>query len=191
MKKLSGGIIALIVAVVLIVIGVGWGVGSYNSLVSLRENVTTQSANIDTQLQRRTDLIPNLVNTVKGYAAHETEIMTAVSDARARLAGAEGMAEKAEADQALNSALSRLLMVVENYPDLKADAQYTSLMDELAGTENRIAVARSDYNAVVRDYNKRIKTFPTVILANLFGFEEAEYFEAAEGSETPPTVDFS
>ena len=141
MKKLSGGIIALIVAVVLIVIGVGWGVGSYNSLVSLRENVTTQSANIDTQLQRRTDLIPNLVNTVKGYAAHETEIMTAVSDARARLAGAEGMAEKAEADQALNSALSRLLMVVENYPDLKADAQYTSLMDELAGTENRIAVA--------------------------------------------------
>lgn len=191
MKKLSGGIIALIVAVVLIVIGVGWGVGSYNSLVSLRENVTTQSANIDTQLQRRTDLIPNLVNTVKGYAAHETEIMTAVSDARARLAGAEGMAEKAEADQALNSALSRLLMVVENYPDLKADAQYTSLMDELAGTENRIAVARSDYNAVVRDYNKKIKTFPTVILANLFGFEEAEYFEAAEGSETPPTVDFS
>ncbi len=191
MKKLSGGIIALIVVVVLIVIGVGWGVGGYNSLVSLRENVTTQSANIDTQLQRRTDLIPNLVNTVKGYAAHETEIMTAVSDARARLAGAEGMAEKAEADQALNSALSRLLMVVENYPDLKADAQYTALMDELAGTENRIAVARSDYNAVVRDYNKKIKTFPSVILANLFGFDEAEYFEAAEGSETPPTVDFS
>ena len=191
MKKLSGGIIALIVVVVLIVIGVGWSVGGYNSLVSLRENVTTQSANIDTQLQRRTDLIPNLVNTVKGYAAHETEIMTAVSDARARLAGAEGMAEKAEADQALNSALSRLLMVVENYPDLKADAQYTALMDELAGTENRIAVARSDYNAVVRDYNKKIKTFPSVILANLFGFDEAEYFEAAEGSETPPTVDFS
>lgn len=191
MKKLSGGIIALIVVVVLIVIGIGWGVGGYNSLVSLRENVTTQSANIDTQLQRRTDLIPNLVNTVKGYAAHETEIMTAVSDARARLAGAEGMAEKAEADQALNSALSRLLMVVENYPDLKADAQYTALMDELAGTENRIAVARSDYNAVVRDYNKKIKTFPSVILANLFGFDEAEYFEAAEGSETPPTVDFS
>ena len=109
----------------------------------------------------------------------------------ARLAGAEGMAEKAEADQALNSALSRLLMVVENYPDLKADAQYTALMDELAGTENRIAVARSDYNAVVRDYNKKIKTFPSVILANLFGFDEAEYFEAAEGSETPPTVDFS
>lgn len=191
MKKLSGGIIALIVVVVLIVIGVGWGVGGYNGLVSLRENVTTQSANIDTQLQRRTDLIPNLVNTVKGYAAHETEIMTAVSDARARLAGAEGMAEKAEADQALNSALSRLLMVVENYPDLKADAQYTALMDELAGTENRIAVARSDYNAVVRDYNKKIKTFPSVILANLFGFDEAEYFEAAEGSNTPPTVDFS
>ncbi|WP_312645117.1 LemA family protein [Hydrogenoanaerobacterium sp.] len=191
MKKLSGGMIALIAVVVVIVIAVAWGVGNYNGLVGFQENVTGQSANIETQLQRRADLIPNLVATVKGYAAHETEIMTALADARANLAGAGTMQERANADAQLTGALSRLLMVVENYPDLKADAQYTALMDELAGTENRIAVARKDYNDTVKAYNKKIRTFPTVIFANMFGFDAAEYFEATPGSEVPPTVDFT
>ncbi len=191
MKKLSGGVIALIVVLVIVVGAVIWGVSSYNNLVALEENVSGQSANIDTQLQRRSDLIPNLVNTVKGYAAHETEIMTQISEARAQLAGADTMAEKAEANEQLSGALDRLLLIVENYPDLKADSQYTALMDELAGTENRISVARGDYNEAVQEYNRTIKTFPSSIFANLFGFEQAEYFEASESSETPPVVDFS
>ena len=191
MKKLSGGVIALIVVLVVVIGAVIWGVSSYNNLVTLDENVSGQSANIDTQLQRRSDLIPNLVNTVKGYAAHETEIMTQISEARAQLAGADTMAEKAEANEQLSGALDRLLLIVENYPDLKADSQYTALMDELAGTENRISVARGDYNEAVQEYNRTIKTFPSSIFANLFGFEQAEYFEASESSETPPVVDFS
>lgn len=191
MKKLSGGFIALIVVLVLVVVAAFWAVGSYNGLVSAEEEVAGQSANIDTQLQRRTDLIPNLVATVEGYTTHEADIMTSLAEARANLAGAGSMAEKAEADAQLTGALSRLLMVVENYPDLKADAQYTALMDELAGTENRIAVSRKDYNDAAKGYNKKIKTFPTVIFANMFGFEAADYFEAAPGTDVPPTVDFS
>lgn len=128
------------------------------------ETVDTQLSNIDTQLQRRNDLIPNFVNTVKGYASHESEVLGAVSDARAKLAGATTTADLAAADSELSSALSRLLMVVENYPDLKADTQFTALSDELAGTENRIAVARKDYNDAARAYNTAIKTFPKVIL---------------------------
>ena len=190
MKKMSGGFIALIAVVLVLVIAVGWGVGSYNGLVNISENVASQSANIDTQLQRRADLIPNLVNTVKGYAAHETEVITAVSDARAQLAGAGSLSEKAAANDALDSALSRLLVVVENYPELKSDTQYTALMDELAGTENRIAVARKDYNDAARDYNGKIKTFPTVLFANLFGFQPVQYFEASDSADTPPVVDF-
>ncbi|MBC8545842.1 LemA family protein [Clostridiaceae bacterium NSJ-31] len=190
MKKLSGGMIALIfIVVAALLLGV-WAVSSYNGLVGLREEVSGQSANIETQLQRRADLIPNLVSTVKGYAAHETEIMTELAEARSALVGAGNLAEKAEADAALSGALSRLLMVVENYPDLKADAQFTALMDELSGTENRIAVARKDYNDAAKTYNKKIKTFPSVIFANMFGFEGVEYFEAAAGSEAPPAVSF-
>lgn len=190
MKKLSGGMIALIVIVVAALLLGVWAVSSYNGLVGLREEVSGQSANIETQLQRRADLIPNLVSTVKGYAAHETEIMTELAEARSALVGAGNLAEKAEADAALSSALSRLLMVVENYPDLKADAQFTALMDELSGTENRIAVARKDYNDAAKTYNKKIKTFPSVIFANMFGFDGVEYFEATAGSEAPPAVSF-
>lgn len=187
MKK---GTIILIAVIAVIAIIAFSCVGTYNSLVAQRENVDTQYSAIETQLQRRIDLIPNIVNTVKGYAAHESEVFGAVSDARARLAGASTKEEAAEADSELTSAVSRLLMIAENYPDLKADPQFTALTDELAGTENRIAVARKDYNDAAKTYNTQIKTFPKVIIANLFGFEKAEYFEAAEGAKSAPQVNF-
>ena len=190
MKKLSAGKIALIAVLLVLVVLVVSVFSGYNSLVTMRENVTGQQANIQTQLQRRNDLIPNLVNTVKGYAAHEKEVFDAVSDARARLAGAGGdMQELADADAAMQSALSRLLMVVENYPDLKANTQYTALMDELAGTENRIAVARKDYNDVVQSYNRKLRTFPTVLYAGMLGFSQADYFEAAPKRRPPWTLE--
>lgn len=187
MKKRTVILIAVIAVIAIIAFSC---VGTYNSLVAQRENVDTQYSAIETQLQRRIDLIPNIVNTVKGYAAHESEVFGAVSDARARLAGASTKEEAAEADSELTSAVSRLLMIAENYPDLKADTQFTALTDELAGTENRIAVARKDYNDAAKTYNTQIKTFPKVIIANLFGFEKAEYFEAAEGAKSAPQVNF-
>lgn len=188
--NMSGGKIAIIAVAAVVLILIVGAISSYNSLVGSREKVQGQWANIDTQLQRRLDLVPNLVETVKGYAAHETAVMTAVSDARAKLAGAGTAQEKAQANGELDSALSRLLVVVENYPDLKASTQYTALQDELAGTENRIAVARKDYNDTVSAYNQNIKKFPTVIFAKMFRFNKAEYFEAQNGAETAPTVDF-
>lgn len=189
--KMSSGKIALIIIAVIVIIAAILGVSQYNSLVGTSENVENQSANIDTMLQRRVDLIPNLVNTVKGYAEHEKEVIEGVSNARAKLAGASGMEEKAQADGELSSALSRLLMVVENYPDLKANEQFTALSDELAGTENRIAVARKDYNDAVKGYNQKIRKFPANLFAGIFGFEKAEYFQAAEGADQVPEVDFN
>lgn len=189
-KTMSTGKIVLIAVVAVVLILIVSMVGTYNSMVGTKEKVDNQWANIDTQLQRRSDLIPNLVNTVKGYAAHETEIMTAVSDARAKLAGASTVNDKAQANGELTSALNRLMVVVENYPNLKADTQYTALQDELAGTENRISVARKDYNDSVGSYNKKIKGFPTVLFAGMFGFNEAQYFQAQEGAQTAPTVNF-
>lgn len=181
-------ILAIVLAVVLIL--VFGSVGTYNSLARSREGVDNARANISTQLQRRMDLIPNLVETVKGYAAHEKEVIDSVTDARAKLAGAATMEERAAANDQLDSALSRLMVIVENYPELKADANFRQLTDELAGTENRIATARRDYNEAVRSYNQKIITFPGNIFAGIFGFEKAEYFEAAAGAETAPTVAF-
>ncbi|MCD9020820.1 LemA family protein [Cohnella silvisoli] len=175
-------------AIVLIVIFSA--VGSYNRLVSSETTVDNKAAQIDTQLQRREDVIPNLVSTVKGYAAHEKEVFKAIADARSKLAGAGTTAEKADANNQLEGALSRLLVVVENYPNLKADAQFTRLMDELSGTENRIAVARQDYNNSVTAYNTKIKRFPAAIYASMFGFEKKEFFKAAPGAETVPEVQF-
>ena len=192
MKKMSTwGIVGLIVLGLIVILGFA-SIGSYNNLVSLKENVDSKYADIDVQLQRRCDLIPNLVNTVKGFTDHESSVLASISDSRAKLAGASSVSEKAEANQELSNSLSRLLVVVENYPDLKADSQFTALMDNLEGTENRLAVARKDYNAAVESYNKAVRSFPSVIFASMFGFQPAQRFEASEQAKTTTqTVDFS
>lgn len=187
MRKFGGPLIVIIILLVLAAIMI---VPSYNSLVNLEEDVDQAHAQIENQLQRRMDLIPNLVNTVKGYASHEKEVIESISNARSKLAGARGPEEQAQADAELSGALSRLLVVVENYPDLKANENFRQLMDELAGTENRIAVARQDYNTVVSTFNRKVKRFPGKIIASIFGFDEKEYFQAAEGAQQPPAVDF-
>lgn len=187
MKKILTPLI--IIGIVIVIIGVTM-IGPYNKLVGMDEDTNTALSNIDNQLQRRVDLIPNLVNTVKGYAKHEVDVFKQVSDARSKLAGASTPKEKAEANGEVNSALSRLLAISENYPDLKADKQFTGLRDELAGTENRIAVARNDYNTSVNKYNQAIRHFPTTIVAKLFGFDKKEYFKAESGADKAPKVDF-
>jgi LemA protein len=174
---------------VIVIIGVML-MSSYNNFVNLNENVDQSYAQIENQLQRRLDLIPNLVNTVKGYASHEKEVIASISDARASLAGAKTPKEEATANAEVTSALNRLLVVVENYPDLKADKQFTQLMDELAGTENRISVARKDYNDQVAVYNKKVKRMPGAIVARMTGFNEKEYFKADPKAAVPPEVDF-
>lgn len=166
------------------------GIFSYNGLVGKMEEVDSAFANIDTNLQRRMDLIPNLVNVVKGFTSHETEIMKNVTDARAKLVSAETVQEKADANSELTSALNNLMVVVENYPDLKSSENFTQLSDELAGTENRIAVARREYNEKVKDYNASIKKFPSNIIADRFNFESRAYFEANEGANKVPNVVF-
>ncbi|MEH7114127.1 LemA family protein [Neobacillus niacini] len=181
-------IIGAIVAVV-VILGVML-TSSYNNFVTLEENVDQSYAQIENQLQRRLDLIPNLVNTVKGYASHEKEVIASISDARARLAGANTVEEEANANAELTGALSRLLVVVENYPDLKANQQFTQLMDELSGTENRISVARKDYNGQVAVYNKKVKQLPGALIAGITGFDEKEYFTADPKAAEAPKVDF-
>ena len=188
MKKSTIAIIVVVVILVAIIAGL---VSSYNGVVSLSEEVDNKFATIDTMLQRRADLIPNLVNTVKGYTNQEQAVIDSVTDARAKLAGANSVGEKANADKELSTALSNLLVVVENYPDLKSSQNFINLSDELAGTENRIATARKDYNDAVKEYNTKIKRFPTNIVSGMFGYGEKEYFQASEGSEEVPTVDFN
>lgn len=187
MKKSS---IVLIVIAVIIAGIVVMAISTYNGLISKKESVESGLSNLDVMLQRRADLIPNLVNTVKGYASHETEIIDKVTEARTKLVGANSVEEKANANNELSSSLNALMLVVENYPDLKASANFTQLSDELAGTENRIAVARRDYNNAVQSYNTQIKRFPTNIFAGMFGFEQAIYFEANEESTEVPSVNF-
>ncbi|WP_342387228.1 LemA family protein [Salinicoccus bachuensis] len=163
----------------------------YNQFVNLEEEVNQKESQIETQLQRRGDLIPNLVSTVQGYASHEEEIFTDIAEARSRLSGAQNVEEMAEADNEVRSALSRLLAISENYPDLQASEQFTGLRDELAGAENRIAVARQDYNTAVQEYNRNTRTFPGNMVAGLFGFDEKPYFEADESSRDVPEVEFN
>ena len=179
------GVVALIV-----VIGFFYVRGTYNSLVSLDESVKAAWAQVENQLQRRYDLIPNYVETVKGYASHEREVFTRVTEARSRVGGAASINEKIQANNELSSALARLLVVVENYPDLKANTNFIRLQDELAGTENRIAVERRRYNETVKTYNIRIRQFPTNIFAGMFGFEKAVFFEVPKERQEAPKVKF-
>ena len=166
----------------------------YNRIQTLDETASSAKQQIEVQLQRRADLVPNLVNTVKGYAAHEEGIFTQVAEARAKLAGAVRSGDPAQqvaADAQLTGALGRLLAIAEAYPNLKADQQFLRLQDELSGTENRIAVSRSDYNAAVRDYNTYIRGFPQTITAKVTGAKARPYYDAPPGSDTAPGVDFS
>jgi LemA protein len=183
----------LVVAAGLVVLAVivgGWLMGSYNGMVTEREGVDKAWAQVENVLQRRGDLIPNLVETVKGYAAHEKEVFESVADARGRLAGATSPQEAAAANAGMTSALGRLLAIAENYPELKANENFIRLQDELAGSENRIATERMRYNETVRSYNTLIKRFPANFIAGFFGFAEKEYFEATPESREVPKVKF-
>ena len=179
------------VVVLLGLIIVGTFVGKYNTIVTLSESISGQWAQVENQLQRRNDLIPNLVKTVKGYAKHEKSIFENVANARAKLAGATTVKDKIAASQGLDSALSRLLMIVENYPALKANQNFMRLQDELAGTENRIAVERRRFNQTVLGYNVMIKRIPGNFIASMFGFEKKdEYFKVKEEAKAVPDVSF-
>lgn len=180
-------LLVLVAAVVLI--GVS-AFSSYNGLATAKESVSSAYANIQTQLQRRTDLIPNLVSTVKGISAHEQDVVDSVTQARAALMGAKTIPEQAQANDVLSGALSRLMVLVENYPQIQSAPAYVALMDELAGTENRIATARVDYNDVVARYNQKTIRLPARFFAGMLGFDKAEYFEAQQGAEQVPQVSF-
>lgn len=168
-------------------------IGSYNGLQVMDESVTSSWSQVENQLQRRNDLIPNLVNTVKGYASHEKEIFTGIAESRSKLAGAVKSGKIGDVNKAnteFSGALSRLLAIAENYPNLKANQNFIALQDELAGTENRIAVSRKDYNESVKVLNTKIRTFPTVIVANISGIKAREYFEVEESAKKTPDVKF-
>ena len=195
LKKRLGLVITLVVACVIAV----WCVTGYNGLVSMDEGVQNKWADVETQYQRRAALIPNLVNTVKGYAAHEKETLEGVVKARSEATSvkidadnmtAEQMAQYQKAQNGVSSALSKLLLVVEKYPDLKANQNFLELQSQLEGTENRITVARRDFNGAAKEYNTAIRKFPKNILAGMFGFEKKAYFEAQEGAEKAPEVQF-
>ena len=181
---------ALVSILMVVVLAIGSVFGFYNGMVSARENVDSKWSQVDNQLQRRSDLIPNLVNTVKGYAGHEKEVFQSVSDARAKMAGARSVSDKLAANADLNSALSRLLAVAENYPQLKADQNFRQLQDELSGTENRIAVARKDYNDAVQSYNTKLKSLPYSLFAGALGFTARDYFKVEETARIVPKVQF-
>lgn len=194
MKNKSLWITLGVVAVVVI-----WIVASYNGLVGKEVKVSEAWANVETVYQRRAELIPNLVNTVKGYAAHEQETLQAVTDARVKstamtidptTATPEQMQAWMDAQDDVNSAIGRLIAIAESYPDLKANENFMELQKQLEGTENRISTERRKYNESVREYNTALRRFPTNIIAGLFGFEKMEMFEAQEGAEIAPVVEF-
>ncbi|MFB3924861.1 MAG: LemA family protein [Syntrophales bacterium] len=164
--------------------------GTYNRLVALDEQVKASWSQVENQLQRRYDLIANLVETVKGYAKHERDVLIEVTNARAKVGAAKTVSEKIEANNELSNTLSRLLVVVERYPDLKANQNFIRLQDELAGTENRIAVERRRYNEAVRGYNVQVRSFPANMVAGLLGFSTAPFFEAPQAARTAPQVKF-
>jgi len=189
MKKKSWIIVIAVLAVVGLVAGIF--AGGYNSLVDMETDIEGKSAQIQTQLQRRADLIPNFVATVKGYSDYEQSTLQGVTDARAAVGNAKTTDEQAAASEQLDRAISIWVnAVTEAYPDLKANTQYIALQDELAGTENRIANARRDYNEAVQKYNRSIRRFPKSILASMFGFEKAAFFQADADAQDAPTVSF-
>lgn len=189
-KTLKAALIIIGILVLIILIPILYLKGTYNSLVTMDEGVKGAWAQVENQLQRRYDLIPNYVETVKGYAAHEKEVFVKVTEARSRVSTASSINDKIEANNQLSSALARLLLVVERYPDLKANTNFIRLQDELAGTENRIAVERYRFNETVKTYNTRIRTFPTNIIAGMFGFEKATFFEVPKERQEAPKVKF-
>lgn len=195
MKKNKG----LIITIVVIALVAIWGISSYNGLVSMDENVSNQWANVETQYQRRSDLIPNLVNTVKGYAKHESQTLESVMAARSQATQVKidpsnctpqqlAAYQKAQGD--VTTALGKLLAITENYPDLKANQNFLELQSQLEGTENRINVARKDFNDTAKKYNTSLRRFPRNIIASMFGFEKRAYFEAEAGAEKAPKVEF-
>lgn len=193
MKK--GWIIALVVVGILLI----WAISGYNSLISAEEGVKTAWSQVENQYQRRSDLIPNLVNTVKGYAKHESATLENVVSARSKATQItvnpdeltpEALAQYQSAQGELSSALGRLLMIQESYPDLKANKNFSELQAQLEGTENRISVERMRFNEAAKAYNTKIRRFPSNILAGMFGFEKMPYFEAEAGSNVAPTVEF-
>ena len=167
-----------------------YSIVTYNKLVQMRENVDNAWSQIDVQLKRRYDLVPNLVETVKGYATHEKETLSRVTEARASVGSARNTAEAVEANNQLSSALARLLVVSEKYPDLKANVNFTSLQNELTSIENKIAFTRQSYNDTVLLYNRKKKSFPANIVAKIFKFEDGVYYKAEEAVEKAPTVSF-
>lgn len=174
----------------IVVIGVVAVVGFYNGLVTKTQAIDNQWAQVETQYQRRFDLVPNLVNSVKGIFEQEQKVFGDIAEARTRYAGAATVDEKAQAAGGLESALGRLLVILENYPELRSSEAVQQLMDDLAGTENRVAVERRRFNDLVKDYNTTIKRVPGNLIAPMFGFSERAYFEATEGAEKAPTVEF-
>ena len=194
-KKHLGWIIPVAVVVLIVM----WAVGGYNGMVTLDEGVQGKWADVETQYQRRADLIPNLVSTVKGYAAHESETLESVVKARSEASSVkvdpenltpEKLAEYQKAQSGVSSALGRLMVIVEKYPDLKANQNFLELQSQLEGTENRINVARRDFNEAAKSFNTAIRKFPKNILAGMFGFEKKAYFEAEKGAEQAPKVEF-
>ena len=183
-------LIIAIIVVIVILVPLLYLKGTYNTLVNMDETVKSSWAQVENQLQRRYDLIPNYVEVVKGYAAHEKEVFIKVTEARSKVAGAGSISSKIDANNQLSSALSRLLVVVERYPELKANTNFIRLQDELAGTENRIAVERRRYNEAVRAYNVKIRSFPTNIVAGMFGFEKATFFEVPKERQEAPKIKF-
>lgn len=200
-KKFPVWAIVLIVIAICVLGAFKWYKNTFNSLVSAEESVSAQWAEVQNQYQRRLDLIPNLVATVKGYASHESEVFTQVSEARSKAGGQinisddvlsdpEAFARYQKVQDQLGSSLQRLLMVTEQYPELKADKNFLALQDQLEGTENRITVARQRFNNAAKSYNTKIRSFPTNLIANNHGFEKKSYFTASEQAQSAPSVEF-
>jgi LemA protein len=189
---MSKGLIAIVVIIILVLIFFSMYISTKNTLVQKNEQVKESWSQVDVVLQRRADLIPNLVETVKAFASHETEVFTAIANARSALLGAKSPQEKIAANNSLDGAIGRLLAISENYPQLRSNENFLRLQDELAGTENRIAVERRKYNETLRDYNTYVQQFPASFFAGFAGFKPNNaYFQAEEGSRTVPKVNFN